>query len=280
MPRTRNRIPARKPPAAEKWLVPGILITFILVMAAGLFYAFSLSQATHVPLDQVTLCRTDKAPDSITVILLDLTDALTLEEKTQIGYEFSRIQRTVPQHGLLEVYFLHRDINETREPVFRACNPGDGSDMNRLYQNPELARQRWETGFVERLDHAFETSYGLDSSDRSLIFEAIRLIAINRFGPPEHDGAKKHLILISDLLQHNPGVYTQYRSAIESYSVFSSTDYFYRTRSDLRNVSVQIIYHVRPATRRFQGRAHIEFWMTYLENSGAELQGVKRLLGD
>lgn len=279
MPAPKHRTPRRRRRSTVSWTV-SIPILLIGVLVAAIFYAVQLSRSAYVPTDSVSLCRTDIAPPAVTVVLLDLTDALSMEEQIQIGYEFERLRSDMPTHGLLELYFLNRDFENFREPAFSGCNPGDGSEMNSLYQNPELARARWERDFNNRLDDAFSAALDLEDSDRSLIMEAIRHLSVTPFSNPGYDQSEKELVIISDLLQHNPGMYTQYRVPLESFNEFLSSSYFSQTRTDLRGVDIQLIYLDRHKTRRFQSRAHIEFWLDYLSHIGGRVQAIKKILGD
>ena len=58
------------------------------------------------------------------------------------------------------------------------CNPGKGDDLNRIYQNPELARKRWEQDFAAVLAAKLDELMAAPDSAPSPIFEAVQAVAV------------------------------------------------------------------------------------------------------
>jgi hypothetical protein len=112
----------------------------------------------------------------------------------------------------------------------------------------------------------------------SPIFEAIQATALRTFGRPEYDGVHKHLVIVSDLLQNIPGVFSMYER-VPPFESFRQSSYFARVRGDLNDVSVAIYYLVRPSVTT-QGVAHVQFWVDYLQAQGATVDSVDKVFGD
>ena len=73
----------------------------------------------------------------------------------------------------------------SRSRVIGLCNPGKGDDLNRIYQNPELARKRWEQDFAAVLSAKLDELLAAPDSASSPIFEAVQAVAVRSFNKPE-----------------------------------------------------------------------------------------------
>jgi hypothetical protein len=235
------------------------------------------SQAVTVPTGAATLCPTDRPVSGVTVILLDVSDRFSEPQRLQIQNHLARLRDSVPRFGLVEVYTVDRLGRRVTEPVFHLCNPGTGNDLNRIYQNPELARKRWH-GFADTLAADIDRQVALPATETSPIFEAIQATAVRTFGRPEYDGLPKRLVIISDLLQNVPGGLSMY-DGVPSFRVFRKTDYFSQVRADLSGVAVAIYYLARSGVG-IQGRRHLGFWDAYFRFQGARVESAVGVFGD
>lgn len=250
----------------------------IALILIGIGVALSLkSQAVAVPTDAATLCPTKRPPSEIDVILLDVSDRFSEPQRLQLQNHLARLRDSIPRFGLVEVYTVERLGRRVTEPVFHVCNPGTGADLNRIYQNPELARKKWN-GFATKLTADIDSQVSRPPSKTSPIFEAIQATALRTFGDPEYDGLPKHLVIVSDLLQNVPGGLSMY-DGVPSFETFEKTPYFSRVRADLEDVSVLIYYLARAGMAR-QGPAHLAFWKTYFKSQGAKVESVDKVFGD
>ena len=244
----------------------------------GIGTAFYLkSQSAAVATDTATLCPTERPPADVTVILLDVSDAFSEPQRIQVQNQLARLRDDIPRLGLVEVYTVDRLRRRVTEPVVHLCNPGTGQDLNRIYQNPELARKKWD-GFAARLTADIGRQISAPALSTSPIFEAIQSTGLRTFGNPKHDGLPKRLVIVSDLLQHVPGGLSMYQE-VPSFAAFQKTPYFARVRSDLQDVSVLVFYLVRPGQAQ-QNREHIAFWESYFHAQGAAVEGVEEVFGD
>ncbi len=252
----------------------GLLLVFLLVTGITFFVK---GEAGLVPTDAVSLCPTKRPPSEIVVILLDVSDQFSEPQRLQIQHYLARIRDSVPRFGLVEVYTVDRLGRRVTEHVTHLCNPGAGDDLSQIYQNPELARKKWQT-FATKLTSDIDEQISAPRLPTSPIFEAIQATALRTFGKPEYDGLPKHLVLVSDLMQNVPGGLSMYREVPE-FDEFKNTPYFSRIRADLNGVSVFLAYLVRSNAPK-QAPGHLGFWRDYFRFQGAEIDSVDRIFGD
>jgi hypothetical protein len=244
----------------------------------GIGTAFYLkSESVAVPTDPATLCPAKRPPSEVDVVLLDVSDKFSEPQRLQIQNHLGRIRDSIPRFGLVEVYTVDRLRRRVTEPVVHVCNPGTGSDLSRIYQNPELARKKWD-GFAAKLSSDIDRQISAPAVSASPIFEAIQSTALRTFGNAKYDGLPKRLVIVSDLLQHVPGKLSMY-DGVPSFESFKATPYFSQVRSDLEGVSVLVFYLARPHVAK-QDRRHIAFWDRYFQAQGATVDGIEKVFGD
>lgn len=252
-----------------------VLAALVALLAGGMW----LARTASIPTDPLTLCRQDQPPPVVAIVVVDVTDGLTATEQSQVLGEVVRLRDALPRFGLLEIHALGREALNPEAPRVSLCNPGRGSDMNELYQNPRLAEQKWESEFSFRLKETLEEVVSGEVSDQSLILEAVKAISLTRLAQPEFDGVDKRLVLVSDLLQHSPGTYSHYTSQPE-YESFSDTPSGAAARTNLHGVQVELHYIERPRTAGLQGAEHLQFWVSHFERNGGVVARVKKIIGD
>src|SRR5437762_2069500 len=121
---------------AVKIAMVGIAIVGLLGLGA---WAWFLGRRAYRPID-ADLCPTEQAPSSVTVVLLDISDELTEQQRLRIGNELERIQNEVQRFGLIEVYTVNQDQENVVRAVVRLCSPGS-EDVSVWYQNPGMAKK-------------------------------------------------------------------------------------------------------------------------------------------
>ena len=166
----------------------------------------------------------------------------------------------------------------TRVLVLGWGNPGRGDDMNQLYQNPQLARQRWERDFASTVSGAIEKLLQMPEAATSPIFEAIQAVALQTFDDPALDDVHdRRLVLVSDLMQNVPGHLRMY-DAIPKFDDFARTPYWLDVKADLEDVDVTVLYLQRPTSQRLW-TSQVEFWSRYFDAQGASIERVLPLSG-
>lgn len=248
----------------------------MFLLGSGIAF-FVKSQVGTVPTDSVTLCPTKRSPSEIVVILLDVSDQFSEPQRLQVQNHLARIRDSIPRFGLVEVYTVDRIGRRVTEHVTHLCNPGAGDDLSQIYQNPELARRKWQ-GFAAKLTSDIDEQISAPRLATSPIFEAIQATALRTFGKAEYDGLPKHLVIVSDLMHHVPGALSMYRE-VPSFEKFKTTQYFSRIRADLKGVSILVYYLVRSNAPK-QSPEHLGFWRDYFRFQDATIESVDRVFGD
>jgi hypothetical protein len=272
---TRPRYPGHGGPSLTTISAAAVVL---LGMLAGGGWLYFKGEQLHVPTDSQTLCPTDRPVAGLTVILLDASDAFSEGQLLQIKNALARVRDQMPRFGLLEMYTLSAGDERLVKPVFHLCQPGTGADLNALYQNPQLAKERWEKGFKDKLDGELNQLLHAPDEATSPIFEAIQATAVRSFGDPAYDEVPKRLIVISDLIQNVPGKQSQYKG-LPSFEAFKTSPYFSQVRADLEKVQVDL-YYLNRSGSHVQGINHIQFWDQYFAAQGATVRGVERIFGD
>lgn len=263
--------------ASAKWLIASIVLAIGLLAVGGGWLYFK-SNELRVVADADTLCRADGALPEVTVVLLDLSSELSDVQRLDVKNELTRLRDTVPRFGRLEIFAVDDRAPRVLEPILRLCNPGRGDDMNQLYQNPQLARQRWERDFASTLDAAIAKLLGMPESATSPIFEGVQAVALQTFDDPKLDNVDtRRLVLVSDLMQNVPGHLRMY-DGIPAFERFKGTPYWLDVKAELDDVDVTVLYLQRPSSQRLW-QQQVEFWSQYFAAQGASVERVLPLSG-
>jgi hypothetical protein len=270
---------ASKEPAkgfALKLKIAGAAAVALILIVGGATLALKGNSST-VPTDPATLCPTKRPPSQITVLLLDVSSRFSEPQRLELQNQLARLRDSIPRLGLIQVYTVDKLSRRVTTPVNHLCNPGTGAELNQIYQNPQLARRKWD-GYAAKLRADIDREIKSRPMKTSPIFEAIQATALRTFGRPEYDGQPKRLVIVSDLLQHVPGGLSMYKD-VPPFDKFKNTDYFARVRTELKDVSVLVFYLVRPNVKE-QDRKHLDFWDQYFRFQGAEMEPVEKVFGD
>lgn len=275
--RASHRSPNASGGGAAKWAIASIVLAIALLAGVG-GWLYVRSNELRVAADAETLCRADGALPEVTVVLLDLSSTLSDVQKLDVKNELTRLRDRIPRFGRIDVFAVDDRAARIVEPILRLCNPGRGEDMNELYQNPQLARQRWERDFASTLNGALEKLLAMPEAATSPIFEAIQAVALKTFDDPALDGVQsRRLVLVSDLMQNVPGHLRMY-DAIPKFDDFARTPYWLDVKADLKNVDVTVLYLQRPTSQRLW-TSQVEFWSRYFDAQGASIERVLPLSG-
>lgn len=268
----RGRRPRR---GGTGWKIAGLALVLTSLLALGVF-VYVKGQQALVRTDVATLCRIDDPPSEVTVLLLDMSEEFTEAQRLKVENEIDRIKASMARFGLIEAYVVDRLEQRVTKPVFQLCNPGTGADLNRLYQNPELARNKWDA-FSRLLNQEVQRLMRMAPSPTSAIFEAVQATALRTFNRSTYAGVPKRLVIVSDLLQHVPGKLSQYQGT-PSFREFQRTPYFAEVRADLSGIAVTVLYLVRPHAPQ-QWPEHYQFWEQYFLAQGATVDRLDPVYG-
>jgi hypothetical protein len=269
-PRRRSRNPAD----FRKHVLGGVLAALGLgVLAAG---AYVYATVPRPPaLDHETLCPVT-GPQAVTVALLDSTDEIPDIAKREIRTLLIDTAETLPTYELLEIRLLDPKLAGGRV-IFSKCNPGDGTNLSEYTANPRLAKQRWLEEFRAPLDEAMETGFRPAPGKTSPIMATIQRIAVERFTGRNAESVPKSLIVISDMLEHEPD-YSQYTGDL-SYGRFKDSTAYKKVRTDLHGADVVIDYIQRATGRPINSVDHIRFWAEWVRDNNGRFKQANKLQG-
>jgi len=243
------------------------------VLSAG---AYVYTTAERLPaLDRSSLCPVD-GPRSATVVLLDSTDDIPEIARREIKTVLVDRAETLPIRALLEIRLLDPQVAGGR-PIFARCNPGDGSGLSEYTANPALARKRWMDGFREPLEAALQSGLHPSPGKTSPIMETVQRIAVERFTGRAAQEIPKSLVLISDMLEHEPD-YSQYSGDL-SYDRYKASRAYRKFRTNLYGAEVTIYYIQRQSARPINSAEHIRFWAEWIRDNNGRFKAAARLQG-
>jgi len=151
--------------------------------------------------------------------------------------------------------------------LFSKCLPLPPEQTNPLYQNARIVRQRWDEAFQETLDRATARASSGGPARASPIVIALRAVAADPdFGP---EIPRRRIVLISDLLEHDPQGFSLYVSGADYPAWAAQTP---SGPPDLSHVDLRIVPIDRPDQAQRQADAQTRFWPAFFE--AADVQSV------
>jgi hypothetical protein len=256
----------------KAWII-GTIAVLLLVILAGTGGYFHLTKRS---VDHATGCPTDRY-DSITVVLVDLTDAVNPVQAAALRNALQKIRNEVPKFGRLEIYPVLPTTTVAIEPLFAGCSPGSGRDVdNRLYGNPDLADRLWNRQFADKINPTFKKLLDLQPQENSPLLEAIQSVAVTAFGTPIAELAtKRHMVLVSDMIHHTTDL-SLYQGAPE-FSRFKATPYYLRIKPTLRDADVDVFLIVRETRKNIQQPPLYKFWVEHISSGEGYLRNWEPL---
>jgi len=269
--RRRSRIPGD---LRKQVLGATLMVLAFALLAAGVYVYATAARAPT--LDHASLCPTD-GPGSVTVVLLDSTDDIPDIAKHEIRTTLLDMAEALPTYGLLDVRLLDPGVPGGRG-IFSRCNPGDGSGLSEYTANPRLAKKRWLEGFRQPLEEALGVGFRPAPGKTSPIMETVQRIAVDRFSGRAAEYIPKSLILVSDMLEHEPE-YSQYQGDL-SYGRYKASRAYRRLQTDLHGAEVTIYYVQRLTGRPISSADHIRFWAEWVRDNNGRLKQASKLQGE
>jgi hypothetical protein len=243
------------------------------VLSAGA-YVYTTAERPP-PLDRSSLCPVD-GPRSVSVVLLDSTDDIPEIAKREVKTILLDMAETLPTYRLLEIRLLDPKFAGGRS-FFAKCNPGDGTGLSEYTANPRLAKKRWMDGFRRPLDEALQTGLHPLPGKTSPIMETVQQIAVERFTGRAAEEIPKSLVIISDMLEHEPD-YSQYTGDL-SYNRYKASPAYRKFRTNLYGAEVMIYYVQRRSSKPINSADHIRFWAEWIRDNNGRLKQATKLQG-
>lgn len=251
-----------------------VKIAFVLatVIATGILY-FSIA-STRRNLDE-ELCPTK--PDSITVLLVDVTDPMNAAQKQDFTNQLVKLKNSIPRFGKLIVAKVDTTGERLLVPVITRCNPGTAEDVSQATGDPAAVQKDWDERFDRPLNAAFQQLGNASGADYSPILESMQSVALTELQKPGLEGTPKRLVVATDLLQNTREV-TFYRRLPEP-GEFLKGSVFRRLRTDLRGVEVELWMLQRADAVALQPRALAELWERIIDAEGGVVARIYNVSG-
>jgi len=242
-----------------------VLIVLAMLVLGGLGGASFFLRAP--PTDPETLCRTDAPLAAHTIILVDATDRLEARHRRKLRAVLQQERARLAQYDRLTL--MRINVRRPQEPsiLFSRCLPRPPEETNPLFENARMTQARWDEDFAAALDRALRSAGAGGPARASPIVAGVRAVAADPdFGA---EIARRRMVLVSDLLEHDP----------EGFSLYvSQADYAaWRAAAptgppDLSLVDMRIVPLDRPEHAARQSAAVEDFWPAFFD--AADVQAV------
>lgn len=244
----------------------------VSVALAGVIAAAYHQGKLKSDIDPETLCPKVGA-SSITVVMIDLTDPISVAQKEVIRRSLDDLARQIEIGGILEVYTIGSISKSLLHPIVKICNPGQGKNVSKYIANQERVEKRWKERYFDPLEKVLTGVVERSTTEAiSPIMESIKSAAITSFSGQSKKGKLKRLFVISDLIE-NSELLNQYQG-IRPFSRFNNTPGYITGRANLEDVEVYVLYIRRPGYSQVQGKTHVDFWQEYIHSTGGRLTKV------
>ena len=275
MPNRALRRRSGSPGDVRKHVLGAALAALALAVLAGGAY-FYLTVPRPPVLDRASLCPVD-GPRAITVILLDSTDDIPDIGKREIRTILTDTAEALPPYALLDLRLLDPGVAGGRM-IFAKCNPGDGTGLSEYTANPRLARKRWLDEFRQPLEQALAAGLEPSPGKTSPIMQTIQRIAVDRFTGRAVENIPKTLVLVSDMLEHEPD-YSQYSGDL-SFARYKASRAYRKLQTDLHGAEVAIYYIQRVTAKPLNTASHIQFWADWIRDNKGRFKQATKLQGE
>lgn len=249
-----------------KRLITLVSLWAVIAMGVAGFAAAAFMTANR-PTDAYTLCQSSglKAT-ATTLIMVDATDTFTQDQRRRLQSTVEFEREHLPEGGRLIIVSLNPDAPWEPAELVSVCNPGKGESANPLLVTRSKVEKRWQALFADPIDSAVQKSLDIATSERSpIIITLASLLARADF---DTRVVSRRLVVISDLLEHEKGVYSQLRGG-DFWSAYQASPLPKTARLDLHSVSVAIDYLQRGKFASVQGPRHQGFWQRLFKEAGA-----------
>jgi hypothetical protein len=244
-----------------------VLIVFAALALGGLGAASFLMRAP--PTDAETLCRTDAPLAAHTIILVDATDRLEGRHRRKLRAVLAQERGRLSQYDRLTI--MRINMRRPQEPsiLFSKCLPRPPEQTNPLFENARMVQQQWDEDFAEALDGALRSASSSGPARASPIIAGVRAVAADPdFGA---EIPRRRLVLVSDLLEHDPQGFSLYVSDANYANWRAASP---QEPPDLSRIDLRIVPIDRPDHAERQAYALDMFWPAFFDAADAQSVSV------
>ena len=232
------------------------LVGFVALALGAFAYAGLALRAP--PLDPETLCRTDQPPSAHTIIFVDTTDRLEARHRRKLRAVADQERAQLGQYDRFTLTRLNPRKPQEPTILFSKCLPLPPNRANPFTQNPRQAQETWDSDFASALDAALRSAQAAGPNRASPILAGIRAIAADPdFGA---EIARRRLVLMSDMLEHDPDGFSLYAQGADYASWRANPA---NMPAELSLLDLRIVPIDRPDHAARQAQALDTFWTDY-----------------
>lgn len=242
-----------------------VLIALALVVLGGL--AGAALWLRPPPTDATTLCRTDAPLAAHTIVLVDSTDRLEARHRRKLRAVLAQERARLSQYDRLTI--MRINVRRPQEPsiLFSQCLPRPPEQTNPLFENARMVQATWDEEFAQALESALRSAGSGGPQRASPIIAALRAVAADpEFGA---EIQQRRLVLVSDLLEHNPQGFSLYVPDANYADWRASSP---NGPPDLARVDLRVVPIDRPDHAERQAYASEHFWPAFFD--AADVQTV------
>jgi len=240
-----------------------VLIALAVIVLGGLGGAAFVLRPP--PTDAETLCRTDAPLGAHTIILVDATDRLEPRHRRKLRAVAQQERARLAQYDRLTI--MRINVRRPQEPsiLFSKCLPRPPEQTNPLFENARLTQARWDEDFAGALDDALRSAASSGPARASPIIAGLRAVAAD----PDYDASipGRRLVLVSDLLEHDPQGFSLYVSDA-NYAAWQA--HAANRPPDFARVDLRIVPLDRPDHAGAQAAAMEQFWPAFFDASDVQ----------
>lgn len=264
---------SRRSSRKKKKDLQGYMILAVCAAALGLLgVGYIHIKGSYIERDKNTLCRSDGVVSRETALVLDATDSFSEAQALILKKRIRQIVEASHVDERFTTYILRDHVDGFR-PAFSVCNPGDGQDKSELTANKRKLFNAWKNNFVGKIEDSLDNILKENTAVSSPIMEMIKYASINTM--LDSNASQRRMVVVSDLLHHT-GKYSHYREK-PSFMKLKDTPYGVEVRPYLKDVSLNILYVVRPNHMARQNRGHIGFWEEFVSAGGGQITNVESI---
>ena len=242
-----------------------VLIVVVVIVLGGLGAAAFVLRPP--PTDPETLCRTDAPLAAHTIVLVDATDRLEPRHRRKLRAVLAQERARLSQYDRLTI--MRINVRRPQEPaiLFSKCLPRPPEQTNPLFENARMTQARWDEDFAGALDTALRSASSSGPARASPIVAALRAVAAD----PDYESSipRRRLVLVSDLLAHDPQGFSLYVSGANYAAWRAQTP---NGPPNFGRVALRIVPIDRPDQAERQSAALDNFWTAFFD--AADVQTV------
>jgi hypothetical protein len=239
------------------------LIVFVVLTGIATFVLHGRLEERSRRMDRADRDPTISGTARSTMILLDVTDPLRLDQETALGSRLQTLEEFELQRGELVGLWT---VGKYEDADVRRwlCVRYPGREVNPLFETRRRLAARWDSLFSKPLRRALTAALQPARSNQSAVTASIKeLCELEEFSPAI---SFRRLILVSDLLE-NTSEFSFYRAEFKPGKVLPP-GWLRDHRADLRGAVVEVLEVPRPGVSVSERSALREFWRQYFTACG------------